>query len=201
MRRSHCPGLLHETSGGCPSPGPLSPPGASTPTCTGQTQGGRTSSARSSPSLASGCPQCPPVAPVDHGAPGCPSLDAWLPECLGQGAATQEPASPTAVRAVPQGPRKASSPQRGQLGMPESRAFQTPFSCPPGVTERKGWPPTCLMPCPPPEVEPLLLGPLTSTFLSAELPLQPKASCPTCPFLAPAGTEAPPLPRWVLWDV
>ena len=114
------------------------------PTSTGQTQGGRTSSAGSSPSLALWVPTMPSRGPCGSWSPWLPRLDAWLPECPGQAAATQEPASPTAVGAVPQGPRKARSPQRGQLGMPESRAFQTPFSCPPGVTERKGWPPSPL---------------------------------------------------------
>lgn len=68
-----------EASRGCPSPGLLTPPRASTPTSTGQTQGGRTSSAGSSPSLASGCPQCPHVAPVGHGSPWVPQLGRLAP--------------------------------------------------------------------------------------------------------------------------
>ena len=49
------------------------------PTSTGQTQGGRTSSAGSTFPLHSGCSQCPHVAPVGHRVPGCP---AWTPGSL-----------------------------------------------------------------------------------------------------------------------
>ena len=144
---SHCPGLLHRGQQGLPLARPAHPSQGIHPHFHRPDPRWKDFLSRKQPFPCLWVPTMPSRGPCGSweslGAP------AWTPGSL-SARGRQVP-----LKSILPHHCKGSAPRptHGQVSSkrpkrPESKAFQTPFSCPPGVTERKGWPPQPPARCP-----------------------------------------------------